>query len=126
MITFDGTDDEFEPYEGGDRPVLSDLSIATNPNFEPSVPARVASWAAHNGCDPTSIRKQISEQVSTLTFGCASPCSVSRTSVVFYEIDGGEHTWPGRVVPGYSWLGAVTTDIEANELIWTFFKEHSL
>jgi len=45
--------------------------------------------------------------------------------VVFYKIQGGGHTWPN----GYQYLseklvGKTCHDIDANALIWEFFKKH--
>jgi polyhydroxybutyrate depolymerase len=43
--------------------------------------------------------------------------------VVLYQIDGGGHTWPGRTVR-LKFLGPVTMDISANDLMWDFFQKH--
>lgn len=49
----------------------------------------------------------------------------NRTDVILYVIEGGGHTWPG----GYQYLserliGKTSKDINANEIIWDFFKKH--
>ena len=49
------------------------------------------------------------------------------TEVTLYTIEGGGHTWPG----GFQYLperkiGKTSRDIDANEIIWTFFKKHSI
>jgi polyhydroxybutyrate depolymerase len=49
------------------------------------------------------------------------------TEVIFYAIEGGGHIWPG----GYQYLperiiGKASRDIAANEVIWDFFKKHSI
>jgi len=54
------------------------------------------------------------------------PCS-QETEVVLYTVEGGGHTWPG----GYQYLpsgiiGRTSRDIDANEVIWDFFKRHIL
>jgi polyhydroxybutyrate depolymerase len=48
--------------------------------------------------------------------------------VVLYVIEGGGHTWPGRVGAGpvERLLGPSTRDIDANELMWEFFQRHPL
>jgi polyhydroxybutyrate depolymerase len=45
-----------------------------------------------------------------------------RTSVVFYKIAGGGHTWPGgtELVP-QRLVGLVAKDFSANQMIWEFF-----
>jgi polyhydroxybutyrate depolymerase len=48
------------------------------------------------------------------------------TEVVLYIIDGGGHTWPGGIQYLPSWkIGKTSRDIDANEVIWSFFKRHS-
>jgi polyhydroxybutyrate depolymerase len=50
----------------------------------------------------------------------------NNTEVVFYVIEGGGHTWPC----GYQYLNErivskTSRDMNANEVIWDFFKKHS-
>ncbi len=48
------------------------------------------------------------------------------TEVVLYGIEGGGHTWPGGYQYLPEWLiGRTTKDINANEVVWRFFKELS-
>jgi polyhydroxybutyrate depolymerase len=51
---------------------------------------------------------------------------VDGTEVILYVVDGGGHTWPGglQYLPK-SLIGKTCRDIDANEIIWSFFKEHS-
>ena len=47
------------------------------------------------------------------------------TEVAFYIVQGGGHTWPG----GFQYLpeaviGRTSRDLDANRIIWEFFKEH--
>ncbi|MCE5347254.1 MAG: hypothetical protein LLG13_13340 [Bacteroidales bacterium] len=51
---------------------------------------------------------------------------IDGTEVVLYAIDGGGHTWPG----GFQYepsviIGKTCRDIDANEVIWSFFKRHN-
>lgn len=51
----------------------------------------------------------------------------NETEVILYTIEGGGHTWPG----GYQYLpekiiGKTSKDIDANEVIWNFFKKHRI
>ena len=75
-------------------------------------------------------------------FGCATPVDeevatgVSRRSytecadgvaLAFYTIDGGGHTWPGSVISSaIPSLGVTTMEVNATELAWAFFRQHSL
>jgi polyhydroxybutyrate depolymerase len=45
--------------------------------------------------------------------------------VVFYRLEGGGHTWPGRR-PDSFYLGPSALSLDANEIIWTFFARHPL
>jgi polyhydroxybutyrate depolymerase len=48
------------------------------------------------------------------------------TEVILYSVDGGGHTWPGGVQYLPAWvIGKTSRDIDANEVIWDFFKKHS-
>lgn len=48
------------------------------------------------------------------------------TEVILYVIDGGGHTWPGGFQYLPAWIiGKTCKDIDANEIIWAFFKRHS-
>ena len=94
-----------------------------------STPDTVQFWASHNGCysepkttwlpdtdpqDGTRVRKKVFS-------GCKK-----EADVVFYEIHGGGHTWPGgrRNAPE-SISGKSTRDIDANRIILDFFLNYS-
>jgi polyhydroxybutyrate depolymerase len=52
--------------------------------------------------------------------------STDGTEVVLYSVNGGGHTWPGGVQYLPSWIiGKTSKDFDANEVIWSFFKNHS-
>jgi len=85
-------------------------------------------WVNHNNCslspvithepdkdpkDGTRIRKEVYRN------------GKNETEVILYAIEGGGHTWPG----GYQYLneriiGKTSRDLDANEVIWDFFKKH--
>lgn len=51
---------------------------------------------------------------------------IDGTEVILYSVDGGGHTWPGGFQYLPVWLiGKTSRDIDANEIIWEFFKRHS-
>lgn len=51
---------------------------------------------------------------------------IDKTEVILYKIDGGGHTWPGGLQYLPAWLiGKTSRDIDANEVIWNFFKKHT-
>ena len=48
------------------------------------------------------------------------------TEVILYSVYGGGHTWPGGVQYLPEWvIGKTSKDIDADEVIWSFFKRHS-
>ena len=47
------------------------------------------------------------------------------SEVILNVIEGGGHTWPG-MPPPVTWIGLSTMNISANDLMWDFFKRHSL
>jgi len=85
-------------------------------------------WVKHNNCslspvithepdkapkDGTRIRKEVFRN------------GKNGTEVILYAVEGGGHTWPS----GYQYLneriiGKTSRDIDANEVIWDFFKKH--
>lgn len=65
--------------------------------------------------DGTRVRRE--------TYG---PCN-HETEVLLYAIEGGGHTWPGgdQYFPARI-IGRTSGDIDANEVVWNFFKRHTL
>jgi polyhydroxybutyrate depolymerase len=50
---------------------------------------------------------------------------IDETEVILYAIEGGGHTWPGGFQYLPAWIiGKTSRDIDADEIIWSFFKEH--
>jgi len=122
VLVISGTADRFVPWSGG--------SVIGERGRILSVPDSVKYWVTHNQCsttpvttmevdtdpqDGTRVRKEIYSQ------------GKDGTEVILYAIEGGGHTWPG----GYQYLpeatiGKTSRDIDANTIIWDFFKRHSL
>ena len=73
-------------------------------------------WAKHNGCDPTYAEQRLTDEVRRRTWkGCTAP-------TILYIIDGGGHAWPGKPVPAFEdQFGPGTTDIDASDLMFSFF-----
>jgi polyhydroxybutyrate depolymerase len=111
---FSGTADPVVPFEGGavrccGMPVLGAPSDA------------MSMWAAHNGCDPNFAEERLGTEVRRRTWNNCKDGSAA----VFYIIDGGGHTWPGSAFSPPQ-LGLTTTQINASQTIWDFFKQHPL
>lgn len=85
----------------------------------------VANWAQFNNCDPTPSFTAL-PNVST-TDGCAAEHYVytggdAGSTVEFYKIVGGGHTWPGSPFI----IGVTNQDFSASKEIWRFFRQYNL
>jgi polyhydroxybutyrate depolymerase len=126
ILAFHGTADPILPYGGGglNATKIADLYYFHG-NEPPGLPApmgidqSMADWARHNGCQARSRTVRISSQVQKRTWmGC-------KAATVLYIIDGGGHGWPGQPVPAMEKsFGPETTQIDATNLMMTFFFEH--
>ena len=76
----------------------------------------------HNGCKG-STDEDVSDEVIHRTFDCPDGAAVE-----FYIIEGGGHSWPGSEFSKSidSIVGPTTFDIDATDLIWTFFQRFRL
>jgi polyhydroxybutyrate depolymerase len=117
VLHFHGTADEFTPVAGGRGP-----RSPSQTRFEP-VTAGLARWVEWNGCahepeirswtDPSGLEVTHRQHGEGREGAC----------VEYYEIAGGGHTWPGRQ-PTLDFLGASTTELDANDRLWEFFSRH--
>ncbi|TET54767.1 MAG: polyhydroxybutyrate depolymerase, partial [Anaerolineales bacterium] len=112
VIAFHGTNDQIVPYSGGGSH-REDLSL-------PAVLDWVAAWAEQNECGDTPLALPSAGEASGIVYtGCSEGAGV-----VFYTIRGGGHAWPGGE-PLPEWIvGHTTQDINASEVMWTFFEQH--
>jgi polyhydroxybutyrate depolymerase len=116
VIHFHGTDDTYVPYFGG----VGDQSLGRI-EFK-SVPKTVAFWAKHNGCEFPAAQDLLPDAGDGTRIGRHLFTGGDQGSEVhLYTIDGGGHTWPGRPAK-YPSLGRSTMQIDANELMWHFFR----
>jgi polyhydroxybutyrate depolymerase len=117
VIHFHGTDDKFEPFAGGRGP-----RSTPGENFMP-VQKDIDFWLRHNGISGQA--RIIKQGDSTgYYYGPGS----GGAEVALWVIQGGGHTWPGGAfgVLGQSFLGKMTHDISADDLMWEFFQMHPL
>lgn len=109
VITFNGTTDPVNPFTGGGAPYWGYGAIAASDR-----------WAEINGCRTTKTTN-VTQSVSLTTHqGCSKNAVVQQ-----YVIDGGGHTWPGADPATFPGAGPTTQEIDANQLIWDFFKNRS-
>jgi polyhydroxybutyrate depolymerase len=117
VVAFQGTADPLMPYAGG--------GVARRRGSVLGAERSIAFWAEIDGCtgqpattlEPDRVRD--GTRVRRLAY---AECREGR-SVALYTIEGGGHTWPGGPAAGHL-VGRVTRDLEATEVIWSFFTQH--
>ena len=113
VIAFHGTADLIDPFDGNGAPY-----------WTYSVPAAARLWAGHDHC---AARSQITSGRGyhrTRYTSCRDGAEVE-----LYAITGEGHEWPGGpAMPSAitSVLGPQSDAVDANALIWAFFRAHPL
>jgi polyhydroxybutyrate depolymerase len=123
VLLMHGTEDPLVPYNGGyvrigrsERGKI--LSAADAARF----------WATRNGCALAPVRETLPDadpnDGTRVRRDLYEKCKAG-TSVAFYTIEGGGHTWAGSVqyLP-VRFIGRTSRDINASEIVWQFFKQH--
>ncbi len=125
VLIIAGTADPLVPWDGGDIRFGGRIYGTVL-----SVPETVQFWVEKNGClakpmvirlpetdptDGTTVRKEVYT-------GCRGGAEV-----VLYAVEGGGHTWAGglQYLPERI-IGKTSREFSASEVIWQFFKQHSL
>ncbi len=136
IVAFHGTADPIVAYNGGTGPNARFLpspdgsgSVQTQNNGPAvdgpgpqSIPANAAAWARRNGCGSTPTHQRVTHDVDLTRYPCPATGDVE-----LYSVLGGGHTWPGSTYPSPAPLtGATTTSINADQLIWDFFRAHPM
>ena len=111
VMQIHGTTDPTVPYLGSSTSMPIDSVV----NY----------WVKKNSCSPTPTFSNVSN-IST-TDGCTAEHykysgGLSGSSVEFYKIINGGHTWPGFPFGGTG----TNLDINASKEIWRFFNKYSL
>jgi len=120
VLAFHGSLDQFTPLEGG----IGRRSV-TRVSHRPVLDG-LLDWVRADGCPeaPTRERVPCADEgitIERLTWGPGRAGS----EVVFYRLDGGGHTWPGRR-PDSFYLGPSALSLDANAIIAEFFARHPL
>ncbi|MEU6561419.1 alpha/beta hydrolase family esterase [Nocardia nova] len=136
VIAFHGTADPIVAYSGGSGPNARFLPSpdgsgsvtgehggpAVNGPGPQSVPATAEAWARRNGCAGPPSQRPVTPDVDLTTYSCPATGEVE-----LYSVRDGGHTWPGSPLPMPTPLtGTTTTSIDANQLIWDFFRAHPM
>ena len=114
LIAFHGTADPVDPYGGHGEAY-----------WTYSVPQAAADWARQDGCAVGATTSHPDPSVTLSTFRSCRGGS----GVELYTIAGEGHEWPGGPPLPRSLtrlLGPQTTAIDANAVMWAFFRAHRL
>ncbi len=114
VIHFHGMADPSVPYDGGKE--------SDGPNNIVSVANTIQFWTSADKCPSVPTARSVSENKNVI-IDTYSPCA-SGTAVVLYTIVDGTHRWPGDEVPWYTFPGRDITDVNATDVMWTFFAAH--
>lgn len=130
ILGIHGTADRFVSFGGGPGDALptmkfnEDSTKAFDGLAFAAAPATVAKWAAAEQCTTPPQEQPVSASVKVIRYeGCRGGSVVE-----LYVVDGGGHTWPGSAFSkaSESILGPTTFEIDANDVIWNFFKAHPM
>jgi polyhydroxybutyrate depolymerase len=126
VLAINNLNDPLVPYNGGDiyghfhRVKLGRVL---------SVDESIGFWVNRNGCSPDPVKAEEPDRDpkdGTRVTSWHYTNDTDGTEVVLYKVDGGGHTWPGGFQYLPAWLiGKTSRDIDADEVIWSFFKKHS-
>jgi polyhydroxybutyrate depolymerase len=115
MIIF-GDEDPLVPYEGG--------SIKWDRGEVVPVARSVEFWVKNNKSgEPPQVTELDNEDDDTYVKKYVFPGNGGRDEVVYYQIFGGGHTWPGgkQYLPKLI-VGRTSKEFNASEEIWRWFE----
>ncbi|MEM9832095.1 MAG: PHB depolymerase family esterase [Bacteroidota bacterium] len=115
LLQIHGTADPIIPFDG----------VAGGGVVFPPAPETAALWARQNDCElePESEDLPDSDASDNSTVTRFEYQNCDDTEVLFYQINGGGHTWPGGGnFPEF--LGSVNRDFDANAEILAFFQRN--
>ena len=123
LLIMNGVDDPIMPWKGGPIRVL----WMTRGNVLSSEDT-AARWLALDRCGTLEPQPLIEAVPAD---GTSAAPRLARCAdggeVRLYEIRGGGHAWPkGEPYLGPRIIGRVSQALDANETIWTFFRQHAL
>lgn len=121
IIHFHGALDQNAPFAGGVGP----NSISPIPHR--SVPETIQWWCETDGCDPTAPQVERRPDVTIERYLPQFGAPGGGAPIMLYKLNEGGHTWPGGVdVTKRFNTGKLVETVNANELMWEFFRQFSL
>jgi polyhydroxybutyrate depolymerase len=121
VLEVHGTADPIVPFDGGSMRGRGGASEIV------SAPAMVQRWRAADGCsgEPAEDTLPGAGDGTVVHRFTSAPCAAG-TAVVFYQVDGGGHTWPdGAQYLPKAMIGPTTRDFSASQAIGQFFVAHA-
>jgi polyhydroxybutyrate depolymerase len=125
IVTFHGTDDHTNPYEGGGAPY-----------WAYSVPAALRRWVELDHCRNQDSDQKVAADVTLVRYTrCAGGAAIWLYRTDAPSTQGGDHAWPGGTLPAEATAAGASaqprpntpgTEINASELMWQFFARYAL
>lgn len=123
-LCINGTDDSQVGYDATTVQVLKE---GESRGERLTVPQTIDFWVAANGCGTSATTTSFDDNPddeTSIEHSVYTSCTNNAEVHLYKVIDGG-HTWPS----GWEYLadrliGKTSKEINANEVIWTFFKNH--
>jgi len=126
VLAINNTEDPLVPFDGGDiHGSLNRIKLGKVLSVDESV----GFWVKKNNCSATPVitdMPDLDPEDGTRIIRKLYSGGTGGTEVILYAIEGGGHTWPGglQYLP-VRIIGKTSRDMDANEVIWSFFKSHS-
>ena len=131
------------PCEPGTRVPIVFFHGSLDPNFPPegrsfgegptgistlSIGETLSAWVNRNGCQPVTPQRTVLPDLEPdgTTAARESWSGCGRGELIYYEITGGGHTWPGSPASFSEFLGPESHDVAASEVIVNFFLSRAL
>ncbi len=126
VLAINNVNDPLVPYEGGS---IYGSIRKINLGKVLSVDESIGFWVNRNQCSALPVvteEPDLDPKDGTRVTRKDYIDCIDGTEVILYSVDGGGHTWPGgfQYMPSFI-VGKTSRDINANEVIWSFFKKLS-
>jgi polyhydroxybutyrate depolymerase len=126
LLAINNINDPLVPFDGGE--IVGHFGMKKLGKVL-SVNVSVYYWVIQNGCNHTPVINMEPDRDprdGTRVRREEYSGGKDGSEVILYAIYGGGHTWPGGYQYLPAWIiGKTSRDIDANEIIWSFFKKHS-
>ncbi|QHT65496.1 phospholipase [Rhodocytophaga rosea] len=114
ILHMHSVNDQHVPYKGGTGNGITGID-------NPPLDSVLNVWSLLNNC---SIPAQVAVDNSRYTLTEWLACD-NETAIAYYLTKDGGHAWPGGL-PGRDGADVPSTAIDANDLLWEFFKQYQL